>query len=67
MRNVSTDTTVRFLSDKDIAERYSVHRATPWRWVKEGKLPQPVKITAGCTRWKLADIEAWEQAQEVSA
>lgn len=52
-----------FLSDKDLAARYSVHRVTPWRWAQEGKLPAPVKIN-GTTRWKLTDIEAWEAQQE---
>ena len=55
-----------FLSDKDLAARYSIHRVTPWRWVRDGKLPAPIKIN-GSTRWKLSDIEAWEVEQEVSA
>jgi predicted DNA-binding transcriptional regulator AlpA len=53
-----------FLSDKAVGERYSVHRATPWRWAKAGNFPVPIKIN-GSTRWKLSDIEAWEAAQEV--
>jgi prophage regulatory protein len=60
MKNAST---ALFLSDKDLATRYSVHRATPWRWVQIGKLPAPIKIN-GATRWKLTDIEAWEAKQE---
>lgn len=66
MKNLSKDLLTRYLSDKDLAVRYSVHRATPWRWVQSGKLPAPVKIN-GCTRWRLSDIEAWEAKQEVSA
>lgn len=52
-----------FLTDKDLAARWSVHRLTPWGWVKAGKLPKPIKIN-GATRWKLADIEAGEAKQE---
>ena len=55
------------LSDKDLAARWSVHRVTPWEWARQGRIPKPVKISTRCTRWKLADIEAWEARQEVSA
>ena len=65
MSNASK-TQTRFLSDKDLAERYSIHRVTPWRWVQAGKLPKPIKMN-GSTRWKLADIEAWEAKQEAMA
>jgi len=47
-------------SDKQLAARYEVSRATIWRWTHEKRLPQPIKLSAGCTRWKLSDIEAWE-------
>ena len=52
-----------FLSDIDLAERYCIHRGSPWRWVKLGKFPKPVKMN-GLTRWKLSDVEAWEAKQE---
>lgn len=50
-----------YLSDTQLASRYGVHRSTPWRWVKtDPHFPKPVGLTKGCTRWKLADLEAWE-------
>lgn len=55
-----------YLSDKQLAERYQVGRATPWRWAQEGLLPSPIKLSPGCTRWKLSDIEAWEESREVA-
>lgn len=66
MKNLSKDLTTLYLSDRDLAARYSVHRATPWRWAQSGNLPAPVKIN-GCTRWKLSDIQEWEAKQEVPA
>ena len=63
MTHPSKDLQTLFLTDKDLAERWSVHRLTPWAWVKAGKLPKPIKMN-GSTRWKLADIEAWEAKQE---
>jgi predicted DNA-binding transcriptional regulator AlpA len=66
MTHPSKDLQTLFLTDKDLAERWSVHRLTPWAWVKAGKLPKPIKMN-GSTRWKLADIEAWEAKQESMA
>ena len=53
-----------FLSDTQVAARYSVNRVTIWRWIKrEGKnFPQPIRLM-NATRWKLADLEKWEAAQ----
>lgn len=53
-----------YLSDKSVADRYDTTRSTVWRWTKEGKLPRPVKVTNGTTRWKLRDLEAWEAKRE---
>jgi|TARA_B100000959_G_scaffold52017_2_gene54087 prophage regulatory protein len=47
-------------SDKQIAQRFKVSRATIWRWAKEGHFPKPIRLSPGCTRWKLSDIEEWE-------
>lgn len=50
-----------YLSDTQIAKRYSVHRSTIWRWRKDGiGFPEPVKIGHQATRWKLSEIEDWE-------
>lgn len=50
-----------FLRDTEIASRYSISRPTVWRWVKQGKFPKPVKLGGGSTRWRLIDLQAWEQ------
>lgn len=50
-----------YLSDAQIATRYGVSRQTVWRWTaNDPKFPKSVKFSAGCTRWKLSDLEAWE-------
>jgi len=54
----------RFARDTEIADRYGVSRNTIWRWTKEGRLPSPVRLGPGCTRWRLADIEQWEAERE---
>mgnify|MGYP005760355299 CR=1 FL=1 len=54
-----------YFSDKTLAARFEVSRATIWRWAAEGRIPKPVKIV-GSTRWRLADIQAWEKSQGVA-
>jgi len=49
-----------YQSDKQLANRYKVTRQTLWRWVRHCKFPEPIKLSAGCTRWKLSDVEKWE-------
>ena len=50
-----------FLSDLEVSQRYKINRVSVWRWVKSNGLPSPVKLSPGCTRWKLTELEAWEQ------
>ena len=51
----------QYLTLVKLAERFGVHRTTPWRWLKsDTSFPKPVKFSAGSTRWKLSEIEAWE-------
>lgn len=57
-----------YISDTQLATRYGVHRTTPWRWAKtDPAFPQPVKLSAQCSRWKLSEIEAWEQTRATAA
>jgi len=51
---------MNYLSDKDLATRYSVHRATIWRWTERGLFPKPIKFN-NSTRWLLADVQRWEE------
>jgi prophage regulatory protein len=56
-----------YVSDKYMSVRFSISRQTIWRLVKaDPKFPKPVKLSAGCTRWQLSEVEAWA-AQKRSA
>ena len=55
---------VVYLSDKQISERYNISRGTVWNWLRDGKLPKPVKLSSACTRWRLSDLEQWEEQRE---
>lgn len=57
-----------YLSDRQLGARYGVHFLTPRRWVKDDPtFPRPVKLTPGCTRWRLSEVEAWEAAKAQTA
>jgi predicted DNA-binding transcriptional regulator AlpA len=55
----------RFLNVRDVAARYRVSVPTIWRWLKNGKsLPAPIHLSNGTTRWRIADLDAFDDALE---
>ncbi|MEO0344480.1 MAG: AlpA family phage regulatory protein [Pseudomonadota bacterium] len=54
-----------YLSDAQLAARYSVNRVTIWRWLRNRPgFPQPVALSERVRRWKLSDIQDWEDTCE---
>lgn len=53
--NAGEPTTALLISDHTAAALLGISRATLWRRVKDGTLPQPVKIGAA-TRWKRDEL-----------
>ncbi|GHB24491.1 hypothetical protein GCM10007094_10670 [Pseudovibrio japonicus] len=50
-----------YLSDKELSARWGVARPTIWRWHRQKpNFPKCIKLTEGCSRWRLSEIEAWE-------
>ena len=47
----------QYLSVKNVAQMLDVSRATIWRLTASGQFPAPIKLSPGCTRWKLSDVE----------
>jgi prophage regulatory protein len=56
-----------FLSVRQVADRYGNSSASIWRWCRNGAFPQPIKISAACTRWKLSALERFEAEQSGEA
>jgi prophage regulatory protein len=54
----------RYVSDVQLAERYSVSRSSIWRWSAKGILPRPVQLSPGCTRWAEEEIERRDAARD---
>ena len=42
---------------REAAAFLSIGVSTFWKWVKEGKLPKGIRLGAGTTVWKVADLE----------
>lgn len=55
-----SNATPEFLTDRQVADRYGIKRQTVWAWSSAGTIPKPVKLSAGCTRWPLAALLAFE-------
>lgn len=49
----------KFLRIDDVMSLTGLAKSTIWLWVKEGKLPQPIKLSPRVTVWKLTEIEEW--------
>lgn len=55
---------MNYISDKQLAQRFGVHRTTLWAWVRDNGFPPPVRLSEHCTRWRLADVEEFERRRE---
>lgn len=63
-----TQNTEIYLSDRELGARFGVHHLTPRRWAREdATFPKAVKLSPGCTRWKLSEIIAWEASKRKAA
>ena len=51
-----TTVTPMLLRVNQVAEMLGIGRSTVWRWVKEGKMPKPIKWQ-GVTAWRVKDLE----------
>jgi predicted DNA-binding transcriptional regulator AlpA len=46
-----------FLTVDEVADRLRVGKRTVWRWVARGSMPQPLRFSTICVRWRIADID----------
>lgn len=40
-----------------------VSEKTIWTWVKQGKFPQPIKMSENVTVWRMSEVQAWIEEQ----
>ena len=53
----------RFIYIPAVARRYGKSRATIWRWISNGTLPEPVRITSSSVGYWLETLLEWEQGK----
>ncbi|MCP3671349.1 MAG: AlpA family phage regulatory protein [Gammaproteobacteria bacterium] len=51
----------QYLSDRQVASRYSIGRSTVWQWVKDGLLPAPIRFGQRCSRWDSDALDAQDE------
>jgi len=63
MQSNNTQTTkfLRLTQCREIAG--GVAPSTIWGWVKNGTFPKPIKLSANCTAWDAAQVEAWARGR----
>ena len=55
---------VQFLRYPEVAERYGVSPFTIRNWLSsDPTFPKPVRLSPGCVRWRISNLEAWEAAK----
>ncbi len=47
----------QFYRPNDITAAYGISRTTIFRWIKEGKLPEPKRLTARMVGWDKATLD----------
>ncbi len=48
---------LQLLTCAQVARICEIHPKTIWKWLREGKFPQPVRLGARSVRWTLGSIE----------
>jgi excisionase family DNA binding protein len=51
------------VSPSELAALLGVTKRTVWRWISEGRLPEPRRITPSVVRWPADQIENFIQEQ----
>jgi prophage regulatory protein len=52
---------VGYSSDQSLAAYFNASRSTIWHWSRIGKLPKPIKLSEGMSRWSNEEIKEWSK------
>ena len=47
------------LESDELAQILNISKASLWRFLSRGRLPEPIRFTSQCLRWRRAEIEEW--------
>ena len=59
----------RLLRRREVEEMTGLGTTSIYKFMNQGRFPQPVRLTARSVRWRLSEINAWiaEQTSEPKA
>ena len=49
----------RLLARQEVQDLLKIGRTTLYRWMREGRFPEPMQIGPGAVRWHESEILAW--------
>lgn len=49
----------RYMREKQVLSSVPIARSTLWRWVKAGRFPKPIRLSAGVTVWRGEEVDAF--------
>lgn len=47
----------QFLRPADVTKLYGLSRATIWRWIQQGKLPEPKRLSSRMVGWPREQLD----------
>ena len=65
MNSIRQHCNCRVLRAKDAAAFLALGESTFWRWVKDGRLPKGIHLSARATVWRMADLETFLEQQTI--
>ncbi len=57
----------RLLNIREVESFIGVGETTIKTWVRDGRLPAPLKLSPKCLRWRAGDLEAWVEQMGAKA
>ena len=55
-----------YLKRQELEAKFTISRATIYRWMKAGTFPAAIHLGANMIRWKQSDIETWVAEKEAA-
>ncbi|WP_252177481.1 AlpA family phage regulatory protein [Endozoicomonas sp. 4G] len=58
-----------YLTRQQVLTRYGIGNTTLYRWMQDSEVsfPKPVQMGPRCVRWKMSELEAWEEKRQTEA
>ena len=55
---------LKVIRTKDLLEQLNISRISLWRWSREGKFPQPLRVNGRAFGYRVQDVEDWLDGQK---